>query len=90
MKGRVEKNKRLSKILAAIGFTDTAIKITSDPQINEAEEFNVYKTWTEYINRLIGAIVGFSLLFILISSIFLLSFSFFFYFFYMLREAFYQ
>ena len=75
VKGRVEKNKRLSKILAAIGFIDTAKKITSDPQINEAEEFNVFKTWTEYINRLIGAIVGFSLLFILISSIFLRPFS---------------
>lgn len=75
VKGRVEKNKRLSKILAAIGFTDTAKKITNDPHINEAEEFNVFKTWTEYINRLIGAIVGFSLLFILISSIFLKPFS---------------
>ena len=75
VKGRIEKNKRLSKILAAIGFTDTANKITNDPQINEAEEFNVFKTWTEYINRLIGAIVGFSLLFILISSIFLKPFN---------------
>ncbi len=75
VKGRVEKNKRLSKVLDAIGFSDTARKIVNDPQINEAEEFNVFKTWTEYINRLIGAIVGFSLLSSLLSSIFLRPFS---------------
>ena len=75
VKGRIEKNKRLSKVLDAIGFSDTAQKIINDPQINDAEEFNVFKTWTEYINRLIGAIVGFSLLLILISSVFLKPFS---------------
>ena len=69
VKGRVEKNRRLSKVLNAIGLNETADKIINDPSIKEAEEFNVFKTWTEYINRLIGAIVGFSLIFIFISSI---------------------
>ena len=50
-------------------MNETADKIINDPSINEAEEFNVFKTWTEYINRLIGAIVGFSLIFIFISSV---------------------
>lgn len=35
----------------------------------EASEFNVFKTWTEYINRLVGVLIGF-----LILSTFLLSF----------------
>ena len=69
LEGRVEKNRRLSKVLNAIGLNETADKIINDQSIKEAEEFNVFKTWTEYINRLIGAIVGFSLIFIFISSI---------------------
>ncbi len=36
----------------------------------DASQFNVYKTWTEYINRLIGVIIG-----LLITVTFLLSFS---------------
>ncbi len=69
VEGRVEKNKRLSKVLSVIGLNETADQIINDPSIQEAEEFNAFKTWTEYINRLIGAIVGFSLLFIFVSSI---------------------
>ena len=69
VEGRVEKNKRLSKILNAIGLNETADKIINDSSIQDAEDFNPFKTWTEYINRLIGAIVGFSLIFIFISSI---------------------
>lgn len=69
VEGRVEKNKNLSRLLAAIGLSETAEKILNNPDINQAEEFNVFKTWTEYINRLIGAIVGFSLLFIFFSSL---------------------
>ncbi len=69
VEGRVEKNKRLSKVLNAIGLNETADKIINDSSIQDAEEFNPFKTWTEYINRLIGAIVGFSLIFIFISSI---------------------
>lgn len=36
----------------------------------DASEFNVYKTWTEYINRLIGVVIG-----LLITATFLLSYS---------------
>ena len=39
-------------------------RLEQERAYKEAEEFNVFKTWTEYINRLIGAIVGFSLIFI--------------------------
>ena len=69
--GRIEKNKRLGKILSFIGLDELSNKIINDPEIKVSEKFNVYKTWTEYINRLIGAIVGISLFLLFISSIYL-------------------
>lgn len=39
------------------------------PAAFDAEQFNVFKTWTEYINRLIGVVIG-----LLILSTFVLSF----------------
>ena len=46
VEGRVEKNKRLSKVLEVIGLNETADKIINDPNIKVAEEFNAFKTWT--------------------------------------------
>ena len=69
--GRIEKNNRLGKILSFIGLDELSNKIINDPEIKVSEKFNVYKTWTEYINRLIGAIVGISLFLLFISSIYL-------------------
>jgi heme a synthase len=56
---RKKKNTRVSKTLARMGFTDLATKIENDPSVFEPEIFNFYKTWTEYINRVIGVLVGF-------------------------------
>jgi heme a synthase len=56
---RKKKNTRVSKTLARMGFTDLATKIENDPSVFEPETFNFYKTWTEYINRVIGVLVGF-------------------------------
>ncbi|MDZ7690102.1 MAG: COX15/CtaA family protein [Balneolaceae bacterium] len=39
------------------------------PQGFDASQFNVFKTWTEYLNRLVGVVIGF-----LITATFLLSF----------------
>lgn len=39
------------------------------PSQYDLSQFNVYKTWTEYINRLIGAVIG-----LLITATFILSF----------------
>ncbi len=55
---RVEKNKKFSKYLAAFGFDDLAYQVENDPNILEEEDFNAVKTWVEYINRLIGAVIG--------------------------------
>lgn len=61
---QVKKNARFIKVLNALGYTSLASKIQSGNslQISQQEVFNAGKTWTEYINRLIGAITGIFLL----------------------------
>tara|TARA_Y100001954_G_scaffold233630_1_gene287361 strand:+ start:663 stop:1703 length:1041 start_codon:yes stop_codon:yes gene_type:complete len=71
VEGRIKKNERLSSVLSFFGLNKLSEKIKSDPEIKKGESFNVFKTWTEYINRLIGALVGLSLLFVFLCSIFL-------------------
>src|SRR5690606_29362409 len=39
-------------------YSDLADKIRHDKSILLPEEFNASKTWTEYINRLVGAFTG--------------------------------
>jgi cytochrome c oxidase assembly protein subunit 15 len=61
--GRLAKNQRLAKTLDVFGFSDLANRLRQDKSILVPEEFNAAKTWTEYINRLIGAITGLFLFF---------------------------
>lgn len=69
---REKKNERFAGYLTALGFDETAYKLLADKSILEESDFNKYKTWTEYINRLIGAIIG-----LLIVATFLTSIPFF-------------
>ncbi len=59
---RLQKNERFAKMLDKMGKSDLAYKIRNDHSIALPEEFNPAKTWTEYINRLIGAFCGLLLL----------------------------
>ena len=63
--GRMEKNKTFAKTLDLFGYGDLARRIREDKSILIPEEFNAAKTWTEYINRLIGEISG--LFFVLVA-----------------------
>lgn len=65
--GRLAKNQRFAKTLDVFGYSDLARRIRDDRSILIPEEFNAAKTWTEYINRLIGAITG---LFLILTAIF--------------------
>jgi cytochrome c oxidase assembly protein subunit 15 len=59
---RVQKNERFAKTLDKMGKSDLADSIRKDVTILVPESFNPAKTWTEYLNRLMGAITGFFLL----------------------------
>ncbi len=66
--GRIAKNERFAKLLDKMGKSNLADSIRHDQTITVPETFNVAKTWTEYINRLTGAVTGFLLLGLMILS----------------------
>jgi cytochrome c oxidase assembly protein subunit 15 len=55
---RAKKIDKFSSFLSAIGLKETADKIHADPTLLTEEDFNMQKTWTEYINRLFGFLAG--------------------------------
>jgi cytochrome c oxidase assembly protein subunit 15 len=65
--GRLEKNQKFAKTLDLFGYSDLARRIREDKSILVPEEFNAAKTWTEYVNRLLGAISG---IFLLLTAVF--------------------
>jgi cytochrome c oxidase assembly protein subunit 15 len=66
---RIQKNEKLAAQLNRLGFTQIAANIFSHPSQYIETEFNVTKTWIEYLNRLIGALIGILIFLTLVSSI---------------------
>ena len=66
---RNKKNQRFAQYLGAFGFEDTAQKILDDKSIIEEADFNAVKTWIEYINRIIGVIIGLLIIAVLVASL---------------------
>jgi cytochrome c oxidase assembly protein subunit 15 len=69
VEGRLQKNERFAKMLDKTGYSDLAYKIRHDENIKLPEEFNAGKTYTEYVNRLIGALTGVFMLLAFVFSI---------------------
>jgi cytochrome c oxidase assembly protein subunit 15 len=66
---RLAKNQKFAKMLDVFGYSHMAMRIRNDKSILVPEDFNSARTWTEYVNRLIGAISGI-FLFLCISLLF--------------------
>jgi cytochrome c oxidase assembly protein subunit 15 len=69
--GRLKKNERFADFLDKMGKTELADSIRHDQSIALPEEFNPAKTWTEYINRLVGVVTG---IFLLLTAIYSLTY----------------
>lgn len=65
---RLAKNDRFVATLYKLGFEETANQLANDKSIQVEEEFNATKTWIEYINRLIGVVIGLLILATLVKS----------------------
>lgn len=55
---RIEKNEKLAQSLHQIGFEKVSAAIFSHPSQYLETEFNPTKTWIEYLNRLVGVLIG--------------------------------
>jgi cytochrome c oxidase assembly protein subunit 15 len=64
---RLAKNQKFAKMLDMFGYNEMAARIRNDRSILLPEEFNSARTWTEYINRLVGAVSG---LFLLLTAVY--------------------
>jgi cytochrome c oxidase assembly protein subunit 15 len=55
---RNTKNQRFAVYLDKLGFDDLASRLRADKSVLVESEFNAMKTWTEYVNRIVGVIIG--------------------------------
>ncbi|MDB5263314.1 MAG: heme synthase [Adhaeribacter sp.] len=55
---RIQKNQKVAGYLEKMGFAEVATQLLQHPTAYIETEFNVKKTWIEYVNRVIGVLTG--------------------------------
>lgn len=65
---RLEKNERLAGVLSAIGLSGLSDQVLNGENVKEEQVFNMTKTWIEYVNRLVGVVIGFLIIACLVVS----------------------
>ncbi len=66
---RIEKNQKLGGYLESAGFEEIGAYIFSHPSQYIETEFNATKTWIEYLNRVVGVIIGILIFLTLLYSV---------------------
>ncbi|WP_242922322.1 COX15/CtaA family protein [Pontibacter liquoris] len=66
---RIEKNQKLAAYLSKFGFEDVSAAIFSHPSQFIETEFNPTKTLIEYVNRLVGVLIGIFIFLTLLYSV---------------------
>lgn len=66
--GRIAKNQKVAQRLDRMGFHEVAQTIFRNPASFIETDFNATRTWIEYVNRLVGVVIG-----VLITLTFVLS-----------------
>ena len=69
---RLHKNKRLAKYLDLIGLENLSNLIENSKSIHKKQSFNIAKAWVEYVNRLVGVVIGILIVILLIFSLLLI------------------
>lgn len=65
---RDKKNQKFAKYLSLAGLDQTADAIRNDKSILRESDFNVAKTWVEYMNRVVGVTIGLLIIALFVSS----------------------
>lgn len=66
---RSKKNVKFARYLSFFGFSEAAQGILNDKSILREADFNPVKTWIEYINRMVGVIIGVLIFAVFVSSL---------------------
>ncbi|WP_462249189.1 COX15/CtaA family protein [Ekhidna sp.] len=65
---RISKNERLANLFNGLGYEELSKRITEDPAVLLEQEFDTTKAWIEYINRLVGVLIGLFVFFNMVFS----------------------
>lgn len=55
---RLAKNERLASLLENVGMQETAHALRTEEAVFEESTFNPVNTWIEYLNRVVGVVIG--------------------------------